>query len=511
MGDGNALVSNVCLLEDAFYYFTIARRFVAGEGFTLDGVNQTNGFHILHMALLLPGAALFSQWDFLRYALILGVVVHVLTSVALYRLAGRLLQKNLAFITASIWALALSSRLQHLNGMETGLFLLLFILVAQRYLDAIQDQAFTPRRLFKVGLLLGLCYLARVDAVFLGLALAADLLFRLRKRAAAPLCSLVAGAAMLVLPWLVASWLYCGNPLPDSGQATRLVTLNLGEGYYRVQFEWPEKNFPGPWDRYLWQWSGINLWFFNTLGLLWSPPFSWLLWTSSSDVLSIMQARPVVELWLDYPILIGALYCSVLLFFGYKAHRWGIGVVFNAAAMVWIFHALLPAPPWYAVRYMALWALLWTIIAGFLVRELLRRKWWKYLLAPLVLLMAYVTVHQHISMYPKESVPRGYHHEALWMNEYLPPNSVVGTFQGGIISYFAKHRVVNLDGVVNSRAYKSLLNKRMGQYIRDEGIDYVADWKKVLEKYLWQRAGLKPGHDLSLIHEGWFHYWQVND
>ena len=66
IGNINMIIGDVGLQEDAFYYFTIARRFVSGDGFTLDGTNLTNGFHPLHMLLLLPGASFCSLLGFLR-------------------------------------------------------------------------------------------------------------------------------------------------------------------------------------------------------------------------------------------------------------------------------------------------------------------------------------------------------------------------------------------------------------------------------------------------------------
>ena len=46
--------------DDAFYYFQIARNLGDGNGFTFDGVHQTNGFHPLWLFLITP---IFSVFD----------------------------------------------------------------------------------------------------------------------------------------------------------------------------------------------------------------------------------------------------------------------------------------------------------------------------------------------------------------------------------------------------------------------------------------------------------------
>ena len=39
-------------VDDSYYYLQIARHLAAGDGFTFDGLNPTNGFHPLWLLLL---------------------------------------------------------------------------------------------------------------------------------------------------------------------------------------------------------------------------------------------------------------------------------------------------------------------------------------------------------------------------------------------------------------------------------------------------------------------------
>ena len=82
---------------------------------------------------------------------------------------------------------------------------------------------------------------------------------------------------------------------------------------------------------------------------------------------------------------------------------------------------------------------------------------------------------------PYENVSE-YMKAARALDEALAPGSRGGAFQSGTIGYFARHPVVNLDGVVNRDAATALREQRMSDYIRDEGIEAVIDWP------LWIRA-----------------------
>lgn len=64
------------LPDDAFYYLVIARNFAGGDGFSFDRINETNGFHPLWQALLIPLARVFpGDVGYARAVLVLGLVM----------------------------------------------------------------------------------------------------------------------------------------------------------------------------------------------------------------------------------------------------------------------------------------------------------------------------------------------------------------------------------------------------------------------------------------------------
>jgi hypothetical protein len=68
------------------------------------------------------------------------------------------------------------------------------------------------------------------------------------------------------------------------------------------------------------------------------------------------------------------------------------------------------------------------------------------------------------------------HQSALWANQHLPDDAVVGMSDAGIFAYFCERRVVNLDGLVNNYQYQEILRAgEFTKYMQTQGINYIAD------------------------------------
>jgi 4-amino-4-deoxy-L-arabinose transferase-like glycosyltransferase len=77
----------------------------------------------------------------------------------------------------------------------------------------------------------------------------------------------------------------------------------------------------------------------------------------------------------------------------------------------------------------------------------------------------------------KESLQQTIYNVAIWQNENLPPNSHIGVFNAGIQTYFSKHRVTNLDGLINNSASTAMINGTLWDYMfNKEHLDYVSDF-----------------------------------
>jgi len=124
------------LPDDAFYYFTIVEKALAGQGVTFDGLAPTNGFHPLWALLLAPILALSPTRDAgIHIALTLAALLDTATIYLAFR-AGRRLTGD---VRAGVWAAALYGLnprliLESVNGLETAASTFCFALFATYYL-----------------------------------------------------------------------------------------------------------------------------------------------------------------------------------------------------------------------------------------------------------------------------------------------------------------------------------------------------------------------------------------
>ena len=65
---------------------------------------------------------------------------------------------------------------------------------------------------------------------------------------------------------------------------------------------------------------------------------------------------------------------------------------------------------------------------------------------------------------------------AKWLSENIPEDAIVGSWNAGVLGYYAKQRVVNLDGLINNYDFLPYIEQnRVSDYIRREGISYLSD------------------------------------
>lgn len=82
---------------------------------------------------------------------------------------------------------------------------------------------------------------------------------------------------------------------------------------------------------------------------------------------------------------------------------------------------------------------------------------------------------------------------AEWLNANTPADSVVASWDAGVLGYFSHRPVINLDGLVNDWEFVEVIRtRRYADYLEREGVDFVANSFFVLEDgTLWhQREGM---------------------
>ena len=215
--------------DDAFFYFGVARNIAAGAGSTFNGVDLTNGYHPLWMAVLVPLFAAFSG----RSVLVAVVVVSTACFLVSARLLDLLARRSGHPAAATLCALPLlvagaTGPSFWFSGMETGLLLLGLLTLA--WVSARPGGALDPagsrRAALLAGVVMAATVLARLDAVFPLLAVGTLMVVRWRRRPLREVLLLVATVAvvpaLVLIGYLTASRRLFGTPLPVSGQAKAL-------------------------------------------------------------------------------------------------------------------------------------------------------------------------------------------------------------------------------------------------------------------------------------------------
>jgi hypothetical protein len=212
-------------VDDAFYYLQVARNVAAGHGATFDRLNPTNGFHPLWVMVLAPLARV------LPADAAAGMRVILTVQVALVHLATLVLARSVPVgrrhvgLVSALGLVNFYVAKALLNGQESALqYLLMALTLAWWWTALAPAPAPAPARAAVLGALAGATTLARLDAASFALAaVALPLLWPGTARGGPTrpaLVAVAAGAAAwagLVLPYLAWNVWAFGHPLPVSG------------------------------------------------------------------------------------------------------------------------------------------------------------------------------------------------------------------------------------------------------------------------------------------------------
>ncbi len=443
----NFILSNT-LPDDAFYYFQLARNIAHGFGPTFDGVNPTNGYHPLWLLMLVPVYHYFSSGAVMDIA---PIRVALVVSALCNGLVGLVLLAVLRRYTSSAWILALSLGVWFLNpfnlytmenGLETPLsilFITLFILAALR----VKERS-SSARLIALGVIGGLMMLARLDNVCYFLMILAWLLYEWGWRRGFRKCLWVGvPATIVVAPWLTYNYLTFGMVFTASSAATTLVEHQL-----IVQDHGPSilqkikaAIFVSDYTmRQIALQTGAPSVFFALLGL----SAAWFMYGTHR----IRQT--VTHIPVEWFLFAG----FVLNFIANATIRW--------SPREWYFIPL----HLFMVIWIA-WLLTWLRAEGKLRFGVVA------VVALLTCALFYVSWSKNLR--DGYNTSQQIFETTMWMNSNLPQGALVGAFNAGIEGYFSTHRLINLDGLVNNRAFEALEQRRIWGYIQSEHIQYLAD------------------------------------
>ncbi|MDP4199237.1 MAG: hypothetical protein Q8922_05700 [Bacteroidota bacterium] len=467
-------------LDDAYYLFSCARHLALGHGFTVDGIHPTNGIQALICLLYAPGFWISSDPSVgLRLTFLVGALVQAASTIVLALLLKRM-QKytgetssfmftmfgrriSTPIIGALLWTIIAPLADQNGSGLETGLVALI-LLTTLLYFQVVLELGWNISRSCLIGAALGLMVLARVDSALFVLGFALVELWRTRMRAFGFVAIAVVVAGTISLPWWIYSFTRFGSFMPISG-AAESIGRPIGENLLQTSTA-------------LFDMLTI---FFNHVYFAWPPWFevasflslccAWMLLLQRLDAVKYLKAQ------FDLRVLAPLVVFSVLLL---------------------IFYNFFFSAPHFLVRYLHSFRVLILILAAALTPLLARavREWssriGKFAVVVFILMAAYFSIYRYVNEYiapPKSD----FYRVGLWARQHT---GQVGMDQSGTAGFYAPN-VINLDGKVNRDALAAIEAGGIGQYIAREKIEYLADWKPLVERLVMDAK--KYGADYSLF------------
>jgi hypothetical protein len=470
------LVPDLPVTEDAYYAFSVSRNLVQGHGPSVDGTHLTNGFQPLFTVLTAP-LFLLGEVVAVRALILVQATIFAVTAVTFGRIVrdasnprARGNVSAAAVIGAVLYLAAGFVMRTHLNGLETGFLLFLYVIFWRRF----QRLGLTDlRAALHLGVIAGLLVLTRIDAGFFLVAFLAVFLVTERDRREALRKAAVVGITSLVisLPWWIFNLVEFGSLLPTSGSAQQKWALdpsrfdNLLRAIAQASAPWVYFG-----DRFKDYWpiaaiaaaGGVAVW-----------------------ILVIRRTAPVgAGDRLDDPESSSERRRGDLVACSLAGSGLLLGVWYTLSSWATHFYprylALLALPALYLWARLAvgLWArfpkVTTTAIAG---------------IAGVGLIFT-ASFHAPSTFSGNEM----YRDQLPVVRSLVPPDDQVAAGQSGTLGYFRDH-VVNLDGKVNIDALRR--RDDMAAYLSEMDVHWLCDWPNYVKQYLgpdpestgWKLAG----------------------
>ncbi|MCH8877292.1 MAG: glycosyltransferase family 39 protein [Chloroflexi bacterium] len=448
--------------DDAFYYFQISKNIATGGGVTFDGLNKTNGFHPIYVVLLVVLFRWFpnSRHGPIRAALVFLGLLNVATAWFVYAFVLALAGPWAALFASAVWLFNPAVIYTSLQGTEASIWVFLGALSAYLWFWMRltgNEGAWTV--IFLLGMLTGLAFLARSEAILLFGAIGLDLFLVSQAGSIVLSVARVAlysiGALLVVSPWLAWNSKNFGKLTQTSGDIIAYhrhhVALLGTTGLFRfVNFvRLGMGNTVYAFNRFLDFVLGDRI-----ITALFSGIVIGVLLAGPGLALSSFSLRDIAFLVVFITL--------VILFYG---------------GWLWNFQ------DWYFL--FACFA--GTIFVGIGGRVLLETPLSSETSALTVFAILLVLVFAAIDI--RTGVRGRLKHQpvmyeaARWLYDNTDKDVRIGSFNSGIIGYYSDRTVVNLDGVINNEAAFAIRRGQLLEYIRETNIKYVVDFEIGVKRY----------------------------
>ncbi len=431
----------VQLVDDGYYYLEIARNIANGNGITFDGLNSTNGFHPLWQIMLVPIFLMTKSRTLAAMAVtMLQTLLFAASGYMLYRILLENTKKIYLSITGSalwlfnFWFWSKGA----LSGMETGLLILCFgtsILLFSRslrgscssWLLSISLIATCTARLDSVALVIGICAIFLIirryrDALQTGLPVMIYLIF-----------------------YMVANRLIFGGLFPVSGY----IKSAAGSELLRQLFENGNLRF--------FQHGAANFVSFATLGG--RLPLLAALVAIAGIVWAVLRVIRTAGTPIREVVAVSCIYTAALLLY--------YSFMYDSLLDIYTYY-------WFPVIFCAI--ISFVLILSRMRLRLLRSGITLILFAGLIafnIVYAHDRLQSYSFVIPDSARPE---RNAVNFLNTLDDGTVIGSWDAGYVGYYCRHRVVNLDGLVNNYEYQAILHEQgLEKYLVMQNITCIAN------------------------------------
>ena len=451
MLDMNILLDQGLVQDDAFYYYVIARHWLASGSPSFDGFTLTNGFHPVWELACLPIFALFHGDTPVRLMLAIASVCDLLSLWLVFQIVSRLTALEIpALVATAILALHGTIIRTWFNGLETALSLTSLLWFLSVFLQLYRVNTSDARQHIKLGVIAALAFLARTDSAVVLLVMFMFLYLPQLKQGQWRQAFCAGFPCLLIIaPWLLWNLFHFGSIVQVSGQIRDNTWLFDGAIPERSLLE--------------------NIYF----GIV-STGFP------VGTVFKKMLAPSMPGLAIGY-LFLAALICTTTIAWRHQENfrraltqllPWMVGIT-----TLFLYHASVRhfVRGWYNAPVL----LGITFLISLLISAILQRR--KHLETPvlmglILMLLTFYSPYGYIK-HPESPHPYPGVIAAHWLNDHVPAGTRIGAANAGIMGYYSNNPVINLDGVVNENAFRARLNGELHHYISSTGITYLADHK----------------------------------
>lgn len=474
------------LQDDSYYYLLPAFRWGTDHCWTFDGEHPTYGFQWLFTLLLsIPSLVVSDRETFLRVSVLLSHVLFSATGIALVWTMRRAIapltrwRTVIPWLAGSFWLFDTQLHLAHTTLKENSLYTLLLVLSLGHVLVEEPDQRM--RKPVLVGALVTLPALVRLTPSALAVALT-SLWIVIRHQDSRVKTRCLLGSSAVALPWLLGTWVMFGRIIPMSGSVkTEWINNAWRDGTLGSHLVTSAAEVPG----YLW----------NAVRFAVGQPHRMVVpqwWTHADEQIGLVS-------WVKLLLILLA-----FLRFGRVAGR-----ASALAATAWVLLAaslictatnplsldaansgdLLRYSTWYIAAEPVLLTILAvsTLVPSnpghAVVRQAESRSRFHsvfWVAAPAFLLLGVESSIAFGRLPSFEAMPDNEIHQAIvateLANTVLPSGARVGAWNAGVVGWFSRHRVTNLDGLANDDV---VLARRSGvpvfEYMKQNRLDYFID------------------------------------